>query len=354
MQAANTFEQAFSGTRAAVLLSGIDGIALYANDAVERKTGFSLGEVIGRAPGKLWGGNMPRAFYDELWETIEEKQEPFVAALTNAKKNKEKYDEFLAIAPVFDDQHETLEYYLALQVGCLAPGEERERFSRSFKKLFSKQSHSSADENLRFVADAVGTRFAVPAAGNRSLSEIFREMFVAPFESRFVARHEDKVLIMAAKEDSEQFRALYDKYRNTVFSYFMRHVNANPDVAEDLVQDTFYRGFLYLDGFRLMNASYGTYLLRIAHNVLINHFRKRQFFGLMEDVPQDRATESLFSEEALWHSPHLSLPDQRVLAMKYREGYSLREIAGVFDISENAAKLRLSRARKRLRGALQD
>lgn len=354
MQAANTFEQAFSGTRAAILLSGIDGIALYANDAVERKTGFSLGEVIGRAPGKLWGGNMSRAFYDELWETIEGKQEPFVAALTNAKKNGEKYDEFLAIAPIFDEQHEALEYYLALQVGCLAPGAERERFERSFKSIFDRRSRSSADESVRFIASSIGARYDVPVVEQKSLSEIFRNLLVTPFEDRFAARREDGALIMAAKEDSEQFRALYDKYRNTVFSYFMRHVNANPDVAEDLVQDTFYRGFLYLDGFRLMNASYGTYLLRIAHNVLINYFRKKQFFGLMEDVPQDRTAESSFSEEMLWHSPYLSSIDQRVLAMKYREGYSIREIAGMLDVSENAAKLRLSRARKKLRGALQD
>jgi RNA polymerase sigma-70 factor (ECF subfamily) len=354
MQVANTLEQAFSGTRAAVLLSGIDGIALYANDAVERKTGFSLGEVIGRTPGKLWGGNMPRAFYDELWETIEEKQEPFVAALTNTKKNKERYDEFLAIAPVFDEKHETLEYYLALQMSFLAPGEERERFERSFKDFFSRQSRLSAKGQLRFVADSIGASLGVSAPATQSLSEIFRDLLIAPFESRFAARREDRGLIMAAQKDAEQFSVLYEKYRNIVFSYFMRHVGGNADTAEDLMQDTFCRGFFYLDGFRLMNASYGTYLLRIAHNVLINHFRKKQPLNLLGDIPEDQPIEPAVSDGTLWHSSHLSVSDQRMLAMKYREGYSFREIAGVFGVSENAAKLRLSRARKKLRSALQD
>lgn len=354
MQAVGTFEQVFSGARAAVLLSDTDGVALYANDAIERKTGFSLGEIIGRAPGKLWGGHMPRAFYEDLWKTIGSKHEPFVAALTNAKKSGEKYRELLAIAPIFGRHREAPRYYLALSVGQPVSGDEHERFERSFKDVFSGHARLSADESLQFVGDAIGARFAVPSVGECSLADAFKELFVAPLESRFSARYEDKALVMAAKEDPERFQALYEKYRGTVAAYFMRHTYADRDMVEDLVQDTFYRGFFYLDGFRTMNASYGTYLLRIAHNVLINHFRKRQAFGLMEDVPQDHATESLFSEDVLWHSPYLSPIDQRVIAMKYREGYSLREIAGTLGVSENAAKLRISRARKKLRAALQD
>lgn len=354
MQAVGTYEQVFSGARAAVLLSDTDGVALYANDTLEKKTGFSLGEVVGRAPGKLWGGHMPRVFYDGLWETIGSKQEPFVAELTNAKKNTERYDELLAIAPLFGKDHTAPEYYLAVQAGYLAPGEARERFTRSFKSVFSRRSRVSSDEKFRFLSTAAGSRFVVPSVGSRSLTETFKELFVAPLESRFSARFEDRALVMAAKEDPERFRALYEKYHGVVAAYFMRHAYADRDMIEDLVQDTFFRGFFYLDGFRIMNASYGTYLLRIAHNVLINYFRKKQAFGLVEDIPENHAVEVLFSEEALWRSPGLSSADQRVLTMKYREGYAVREIASEFGVTENAVKLRLSRARKRLRVVLGD
>ena len=57
-----------------------DGVALYANDGAARRTGYAVAETVGKKPGKLWGGHMPRVFYDHLWETIDAGQ-PIVADL---------------------------------------------------------------------------------------------------------------------------------------------------------------------------------------------------------------------------------------------------------------------------------
>ena len=351
MKTADLLHQAFGSARGAFLLTGIDGTALYANTALERRTGFTVGEIIGKAPGKLWGGTMPRDFYARFWTAIQVRQEPFVATVTNVRKDKVRYQELLAVAPITSE--EGVEYFIALSVGHIEDEEERERFQREFREVFSPQARFSEEDRLRFVLRSLGSGQAVPASGTRPLKEIFQEALVAPFQERFRARKEDRLLILAAQTDPQQFQALYDKYRQTIFLYFVRHIEGSTDVAEDLTQDTFYRALRYLGSFRLTNASYGTYLLRVAHNVLVNYFRKKQFLALIEDVAEDEAVETdISSGDALWRSPKLLETEQKILSMKYQEGFSVQEIAATLNKSENAVKLQLSRARKKLRAVL--
>jgi RNA polymerase sigma-70 factor (ECF subfamily) len=136
----------------------------------------------------------------------------------------------------------------------------------------------------------------------------------------------------------------------------MRHIQGNVEIAEDLTQDTFYRALRYLESFRPTNASYGTYLLRVAHNVLINYFRKKQFLALIDvdETVADKAVDTCtLSEDTLWQSSKLLSNERRILSMKYQEGFSIHEIAAMLNKSENAVKLQLSRARKKLRNVLE-
>ena len=50
--------------------------------------------------------------------------------------------------------------------------------------------------------------------------------------------------------------------------------------------------------------------------------------------------------------PALRASEREILSMKYEEGFSAHEIAALLGVSENAVKLRLSRARKHLRELL--
>lgn len=354
METAGLLNQALNTSLGTFFISDPAGMALYANAAIERRTGYAIGEIIGKTPGKLWGGQMPRAFYDTLWTTIEGRHQPFVATVTNVRKDKTHYQELLAIAPIAKQGKTVPEYFIALQMGHLTDEIERERFRKEFLNVFVKKSAVSDEERLKFMLHSLGAKSAAPATGGQSLAEMFRETLVAPFEERFRARTEDRTLVLAAQGDPKQFQALYDKYRRTVFAYFMRHVGGNAEIAEDLAQDTFYRAFRYFENFRLTNASYGTYLLRVAHNVLVNHFRKQQFLSLIEEpAAEETAPVTIqLSEDALWQSPRLRETERRVLAMKYQEGFSVHEIATTLGKSENAVKLHLSRARKKLRTLL--
>ena len=354
METADTLNKALNSTLGVFLISDPGGTALYANQATERRTGFAIGEIIGKTPGKLWGGQMPRAFYNKLWTAIGDKQVPFVATVTNVRKDKARYPELMAIAPIIEKGKKTPEYFIAFEMSHLEGKAERERFEREFQKVFSKKGVLNDEERLRYILQTLGSKHVAPALGGKSLPEIFRETLVGPFEERFQARKADHELILAAQTDPKQFQALYNKYRHTIFVYFMRHAQGNVEIAEDLAQDTFYRALRYLENFRLTNASYGTYLLRVAHNVLINYFRKKQFLSLIDETIADKMVSEVchLSEDTLWQSPNLLATERKVLSMKYQEGFSVHEIAITLGKSENAVKLLLSRARKKLRSSL--
>lgn len=354
METADILNKALDNSLGVFLVSDPGGMALYANPATEKRTGFSVGEIIGKTPGKLWGGQMPRAFYNKLWSAIGDKQVPFVATVTNIRKDKARYPELLAIAPIIDTAKKTPDYFVAFQMSHLSGKTERERFEREFQKVFSKKGALNDEERLRYILQTLGSKYMEPKMEGKSLAEIFRETLVGPFEERFRARKVDHELILAAQTDPKQFQTLYNKYRHTIFIYFMRHTEGNVEIAEDLAQDTFYRALRYLENFRLTNASYGTYLLRVAHNVLINYFRKKQFLSLIDETIPDKSAPEVcqLSEDTLWQSQSLLATERKVLSMKYQEGFSIHEMATMLGKSENAVKLSLSRARKKLKSTL--
>lgn len=328
---------------------------VYANQAVERRTGFSLAETVGKKPGELWGGKMERSFYDAMWETIGRRGQPFIGKVENRRKDGSPYEETLYIAPIPDFRGET-QYFAHLRPE-LSDARAEEEFRAGFQKraaTFSRDRHPLAwlfqiltkknapEENLPHMQEDFP-----------DVSSLFRALFVEPLEKLFSRRYEDADLIRAAQSEPQKFSALYEKYYALVKQYFLRRLNNDWETAEDLSQEVFARAFRHLPSFRVVNASYYTYLLQISHNLLVNHYRKaRQNVPLFEEEmaggviipPGSREQESL---EALIGG--LSPAEKEVMLLKYREGWKARDIGAKLGKSENAVKLILSRTRKKMR-----
>jgi RNA polymerase sigma-70 factor (ECF subfamily) len=130
--------------------------------------------------------------------------------------------------------------------------------------------------------------------------------------------------------------------------------------AEDVVQEAYLRMFRGLPGFR-EEARFETWMHRIVVNTALNGLRRRGRFGeLMKDevmdlpVP-DRAEQQAVQRDALERGLATLPAGQRtVLVLKDVYGLSCREIGHELGIEEGAVKVRLHRARKRLRERLSE
>lgn len=328
-----------------ILLTDSDGVATYANDGIAARTGFSVAEIIDMKPGKLWGGRMPRSFYREMWQTLREEQVGFVGTVTNQSKAGHAYEELLVVTPLKDSLGSA--QYLALRPPRL---EDASQFVSEWKQVFSGP-RVQAGSVLPWLGRWFPGELPDKTGSDKGLfSDWTTRHWVTALRDRFRRRIDDRVLVEAAKKDARAYQVIYEKYFETVERYFMRHLPGNRDQALDLTQDTFIRAFERLDGYETRNAAYGTYLLRIAHSILLNSFR-RQSFTELSSIEASSALAAPSSEGTgwIWETPELSIRERSVLSAYYREGYSVREISVRLGHSENATKLLLSRARKKLR-----
>ncbi len=166
---------------------------------------------------------------------------------------------------------------------------------------------------------------------------------------------EDAAAIQQSKTDPRAYEHLYRKYAGKVFNYFWYRTGHDKPLSEDLMQETFLRAFQQRSKYKAKGYSYLTYLLTIAHNLLVDHYRKPKSIPV-EDLPTDAVpyeiTENLvnkFDAEVLWRAVQdLPQPQRDALLMFYQQGMPVRDIAKVMNVSENAIKLNLSRTRKKL------
>ncbi len=164
----------------------------------------------------------------------------------------------------------------------------------------------------------------------------------------------DSQLLKDAQHDQLAFEEIYKKYYQKIYNYFWYRVGHGEDVAEDLTQDTFVRAFKALPRYKDTGKSYLSYLLTIAHNLLVNYYRTPKPISIEAtgvDVPEEiwSDLDTKDNIRSLWRAvQQLSEPEKNILYLKYQKEYKVAEIARITGKTENAVKLILSRARKKL------
>jgi RNA polymerase sigma-70 factor (ECF subfamily) len=158
--------------------------------------------------------------------------------------------------------------------------------------------------------------------------------------------------------DLVAFETLVERHRAVVYRVAARTVGR--DDAEDVSQDAFLRAFHRLPGFR-GDAPFRAWLLRITHNVALNHVARRvpepvdTAGGPLEarDPDRDRMpVESLEEHERRDRLEAklrlLSAPHRAVLVLRDIEGLTYEEISTVTETPLGSVKGRLHRARGEL------
>jgi RNA polymerase sigma-70 factor (ECF subfamily) len=163
----------------------------------------------------------------------------------------------------------------------------------------------------------------------------------------------DALLVSAYIEGSERaLKQLIDKHQQRIFNFIFSKIH-NREISEDIFQETFFKVINTLKTGRYNEeGKFLPWVMRIAHNLIIDHFRKNKRIPLFEntdefDIFQFIGDGSSNAEEALIDAQIqtdlqrliLELPeDQReVLMMRIYRDMSFKEIAENTGVSINTA-----------------
>jgi RNA polymerase sigma-70 factor, ECF subfamily len=156
-------------------------------------------------------------------------------------------------------------------------------------------------------------------------------------------------------------KSLYARHRGGLFRFVLRAVK-DRGLAEELFQEVWVR-VIEARGRYAPKARFTTWLYTIAHNLLVDHWRRKGLSLVSldgEDAPSESANPARQAEarEALARLVHAleALPAaQREAFLLHEEGgLSVAEIAAVTGAGEEAAKSRLRYAMAKLKAAVDD
>ena len=166
------------------------------------------------------------------------------------------------------------------------------------------------------------------------------------------SQHE-RDLVAAAQADPERFLELYDRYFHRVWAYVIRR-SRNRAQAEDVTSEVFRRALEKLGGYAWRGAPFFAWLLRIAANILADHWQKTgKESG--DPPPETAGLDVDLEQRAMLFQLIDRLPEaqRRVIELKYMEDRSLLEIASALGKTEGAVKQLQRRALEHLREELE-
>jgi len=173
---------------------------------------------------------------------------------------------------------------------------------------------------------------------------------------------------MQMKDKDVEFNRIFSEHQRPVYNYVLRMVKER-SIAEELTQDIFVKVYRGLADFR-GDAEYSTWIYRIATNICLDHFKSKSYKksektdflspeDLFKKVSPDDLKKLPSAEEELINAEMSScvrsyiddLPeDYRVVILLHDlQGFTNPEIAKITGTSLETVKIRLHRARRKMR-----
>jgi len=175
---------------------------------------------------------------------------------------------------------------------------------------------------------------------------------------------EFELIERARSGDDAAFNGVITAYRKRIFGTIARLIG-RPEDVEDVAQDVFLRLYYSLDQLRTPEV-FEPWLYRLTVNAAYDYLRRQRrrhesrISDLSEqqvlmadaaagrEVDQDAQYRAKISERVHELLESVSEQDRVLLLMKEVEGLSLKELESIYNVKENALKVRLFRARQRV------
>jgi RNA polymerase sigma-70 factor (ECF subfamily) len=172
---------------------------------------------------------------------------------------------------------------------------------------------------------------------------------------------DEELMLAYGRGDAGAFEALYKRYRGPLYRFVLRAIQQR-SVAEELFQEAWIRVIEARSRYA-PQARFTTWLYTIAHNLLVDHWRKKglSLVQLDDDPPlaapdnparQAEARESL--ARLLQAIDALPAAQREAFLLHEEAGLTVAEIAAVTGAGEEAAKSRLRYAMAKLKSAVND
>ena len=169
-----------------------------------------------------------------------------------------------------------------------------------------------------------------------------------------------QLMARAQGGDMDAIGSLYDRHRESIFRYLWLRLGDRHQ-AEDLTGDVFMRMLDALPHFQAVGIPFRAWLYRIAHNLLVDHFRKTNaHVSISLDAVEDQGDSDpildvdrkILFEQVNQALAQLDRTQHEVIVLRFLLGLSLQEVAAAMGKSEAAIKSLQHRGLNALRMAL--
>ena len=173
--------------------------------------------------------------------------------------------------------------------------------------------------------------------------------------------NDTEIINQVLSGDQQAYAGLVNRYQNYVFTLSLRFTKNRED-AEEVAQDIFIKAYRSLVDFRGA-SKFSTWLYTIVNNTCITFLRKKkldthsldhekifeqadsQDSGFTANLVEQKSRITMVNKAITMLSPD----DAEVITLFYKAEQSLDEIAQILGLEMNTAKVRLHRARQRLK-----
>lgn len=174
---------------------------------------------------------------------------------------------------------------------------------------------------------------------------------------------EEALLAEALEFGDAALGELYDRYERKIYAYIYRRTG-EPDLANDLTAQVFFKVLEAIRKQKAWQSSFSGWIFRIAHNVVVDHYRRRNRRSQVsiEDAPTLTATEfnpvqtaekNMDADQLRAAICRLTDEQAMVVSLRFLEGYSIAEVAAMMEKTDGAIKALQYRAVASLRQLLQ-
>jgi len=181
---------------------------------------------------------------------------------------------------------------------------------------------------------------------------------------------DDELIKRFVSGDQSSVESLILRHKNKVYGYISMYIR-DQALAEDIFQDTFLKVIQSLKAGRYQeNGRFISWVMRIAHNLIIDHFRKEK---QMNVISNDDYESDLFNSKKLCEANvedvivkrqvikdvrrliQMLPEDQReVVILRHYTGLSFKEIADISNVSINTALGRMRYALINMRKLMEE